>query len=121
MVEGGAIDWACHSNDAATAFAEIDDFDNAVGIAYEFYKAHPDETLLVVTADHETDTWRLATAIIYCISISSSRRGVPCGSCRLLWPVRALIMPGGRVSEPFWQTVSDSGISSKSPKLMNLH
>ena len=54
MVEGGAIDWACHSNDAATAFAEITDFDNAVEKAYEFYKAHPDETLLVVTADHET-------------------------------------------------------------------
>ncbi len=54
MVEGGAIDWACHSNDAATAFAEIRDFDNAVARAYNFYKLHPDETLIVVTADHET-------------------------------------------------------------------
>lgn len=54
MVEGGAIDWACHSNDAATAFAEIVDFDNAVAVAYDFYLRHPDETLIVVTADHET-------------------------------------------------------------------
>ena len=54
MVEGGKIDWACHSNDAATALREVQDFDNAIKIAYEFYKQHPDETLIVVTADHET-------------------------------------------------------------------
>ena len=28
--------------------------DNAIRIAYEFYEQHPDETLIVVTADHET-------------------------------------------------------------------
>lgn len=54
MVEGGKIDWACHSNDAATTFHEIIDFDNAIKVAYEFYSQHPDETLIVITADHET-------------------------------------------------------------------
>lgn len=54
MVEGGQIDWACHSNDAATAFREVVDMDNAVKVAYEFYKKHPKETLIVITADHET-------------------------------------------------------------------
>lgn len=54
MVEGGKIDWACHSNDAATVFHEVVDMDNAVKVAYEFYEQHPDETLIVVTADHET-------------------------------------------------------------------
>ena len=54
MVEGGMIDWACHSGDAATAFAEVVDMDDAIKIAYEFYKKHPKETLIVVTADHET-------------------------------------------------------------------
>lgn len=54
MVEGGKIDWACHANDAATAFNEVIDFDNAIRVAYEFYEQHPDETLIVVTADHET-------------------------------------------------------------------
>ena len=54
MVEGGKIDWACHGNDAATAFAEVQDFDNAIKVAYEFYEQHPDETLIVITADHET-------------------------------------------------------------------
>lgn len=54
MVEGGKIDWACHSNDAATVFHEIMDFDNAIKVAYEFYSQYPDETLIVITADHET-------------------------------------------------------------------
>jgi alkaline phosphatase len=54
MVEGGKIDWAGHANDAATNFREIIDMDEAVKVAYEFYSQHPDETLIVVTADHET-------------------------------------------------------------------
>jgi len=54
MVEGGKIDYAAHANDAATVFHEVLDFDKAVQIAYEFYLQHPKETLIVVTADHET-------------------------------------------------------------------
>ncbi len=54
MLEGGKIDWACHANDIATAFGETIDMDNAVKVAYDFYKQHPDETLIVITADHET-------------------------------------------------------------------
>lgn len=54
MVEGGKIDWACHGNDAATVFKEVIDMDNAVKLAYDFYLKHPDETLIVITADHET-------------------------------------------------------------------
>ncbi len=54
MVEGGKIDWACHSNDAATLFREVIDMDEAVQVAYEFYEQHPDETLIIITADHET-------------------------------------------------------------------
>ena len=54
MVEGGAIDWMCHANDAATSFWEIIDFDNAVAVALDFQKKNPDETLIVVTGDHET-------------------------------------------------------------------
>lgn len=54
MVEGGQIDWACHSNDVATMLHEVIDMDNAIGVALEFYRKHPKETLIVVTADHET-------------------------------------------------------------------
>ena len=61
MVEGGKIDWACHSNDPATAFTEIIDLDQAIGVAYKFYKKHPKETLIVVSADHETGGLGLGT------------------------------------------------------------
>ncbi len=54
MVEGGKIDWMCHANDAATTLREVIDFDNAVQVAYEFAQKHPDDTLIVVTGDHET-------------------------------------------------------------------
>lgn len=51
---GGKIDFACHPNDGATAFGEVASADSAVRIAYEFYKQHPSETLILITADHET-------------------------------------------------------------------
>ncbi len=54
MVEGGKVDYACHANDAATAFKEVIDLDEAVRVAYEFYAQHPEETLIVISADHET-------------------------------------------------------------------
>lgn len=53
MIEGGKIDWACHANDLAF-IPELIDMDNAVKVAYDFYEQHPDETLIIVTADHET-------------------------------------------------------------------
>lgn len=61
IIEGGSIDWACHSNDAATVIHEVQDLDKAIGVAYEFYQQHPDETLIVVTADHETGGLGLGT------------------------------------------------------------
>jgi len=54
MVEGGKIDWACHGNDAAAVIQEVIAFDKAIGNAVAFYEKHPDETLIIVTADHET-------------------------------------------------------------------
>lgn len=54
MVEGAQIDHALHGNDGAAAILDIFDFDNCIAMAYEFYKQHPDETLIVVTADHDT-------------------------------------------------------------------
>ena len=54
MVECGMIDWAGHSNDASTCFKEVIDFQRSVQVALDFYNQHPDETLIVITADHET-------------------------------------------------------------------
>ncbi len=53
MVEGSHIDFAGHKNDAEYLLSEILDMDKAVGAALEFYQEHP-ETLIIVTADHET-------------------------------------------------------------------
>ena len=61
MVEGGKIDWACHSNDAATAFREVMDLNESVRQALQFYEEHPDETLIVISADHETGGLVLGT------------------------------------------------------------
>ena len=54
MVEGGKIDWACHANDAAATITDTLALDEAVAEAVEFYQEHPDETLILVTGDHET-------------------------------------------------------------------
>lgn len=54
MIEGGMIDWACHGTDAATAFQELTDMAYSVDLALEFLNRYPKETLIVITADHET-------------------------------------------------------------------
>lgn len=54
MIEGGNIDHALHANDGGAAIKEVLNFDSALAIAFDFYRQHPDETLIVVTADHDT-------------------------------------------------------------------
>lgn len=54
MVEGGKIDWACHANDGATTVRDMMAFEAAIGEAMKFYAKHPNETLIIVTGDHET-------------------------------------------------------------------
>lgn len=54
MVEGGQIDHAAHPNDLATVVLEVIDLSKSVKLAYDFYLKHPEETLIILTADHET-------------------------------------------------------------------
>ncbi|MDK9706251.1 MAG: alkaline phosphatase [Desulforhopalus sp.] len=54
VIEGGKIDWACHANDASAAIKDTLALDDAVVQAVQFADAHPNETLIVVTGDHET-------------------------------------------------------------------
>lgn len=54
MVEGGKIDWAAHANDPLTLIEEVSELDRAIKVATDFAEAHPDETLILVTGDHET-------------------------------------------------------------------
>jgi len=53
MIESGKIDWACHANDARAAIDDTLAFDEAIWEAIRFYMANPDDTLIIVTGDHE--------------------------------------------------------------------
>ena len=54
MCEGGKIDWACHANDAASSIHDTKALADAVQVAIDFAAEHPEETLILVTGDHET-------------------------------------------------------------------
>ena len=53
MVEGSQIDWAAHANSVAGVISEMEDFVAAVRVVLDFAAARGD-TLVLVTADHET-------------------------------------------------------------------
>ncbi len=53
MVEGSQIDWASHQNNVSYITMEMLDFDKAIGVALEYAAKHKN-TLVIVTADHET-------------------------------------------------------------------
>jgi alkaline phosphatase len=60
MVEGAQIDWGGHDNDTDYLITELLDFDKTIGVALDF-AAKNTETLVIVTADHETGGFTLAT------------------------------------------------------------
>ena len=62
MVEGGAIDSCGHANDAAGNLRETLALDEAVKVALKFAAKHPEETLIVVTGDHETGGMSLGSS-----------------------------------------------------------
>jgi len=53
LIEGSQIDWGGHANDAPYAIAEMIDFDSSIGWVLDFARKNK-ETLVVITADHET-------------------------------------------------------------------
>ncbi|MGL5347108.1 MAG: alkaline phosphatase [Peptostreptococcaceae bacterium] len=54
MVESGKVDWAGHANDAKSNIGDTIAFDEAIAEAVEFYNENPEDTLILVTGDHET-------------------------------------------------------------------
>lgn len=61
MAESGLIDMAGHNNDARSVISEVQELNNAVTVALDFAKEHPNETLIIVTGDHETGGLTLGT------------------------------------------------------------
>ncbi|AWV99197.1 alkaline phosphatase [Arcticibacterium luteifluviistationis] len=53
LIENGHIDGSGHANKAKALAAEVRDFDKAIGLVMQYVDSHP-ETLLIITADHET-------------------------------------------------------------------
>jgi alkaline phosphatase len=54
FIETENTDTASHLSDVASVIHDYREFDRAVGLAYEFYKTYPRDTLILVTSDHET-------------------------------------------------------------------
>lgn len=65
MVENGDIDHSAHSNDGGSVVREVLRLQEAIQVAYDFYKQHPDETLIVITADHNTGGMALANQFLH--------------------------------------------------------
>lgn len=61
MVEGSQIDWMAHDNLGTELVEEMIDFDDAIGAALRFQKSNPN-TLILVTADHETGGFGITQA-----------------------------------------------------------
>lgn len=98
MVEGALIDHACHSRDAGSMVAEVMDLAKSVDLALEFYAQHPDETLIVVTADHETGE----TMITY-----GQTELVGCQKCSINKLTAILTSMGEDGKTPGWPEVKD--------------
>lgn len=62
MVEGSQIDWGGHANDADYLISELIDFDDAIGKALDFAEKDGN-TLVIVTADHETGGFTLSSTL----------------------------------------------------------
>jgi alkaline phosphatase len=56
MIEGGAVDWAAHSNQSGRLIEEMNDFNKSIEAVIRWIDTNSNwnETLVIITADHET-------------------------------------------------------------------
>ncbi len=73
LLETENTDTASHHNDIAALIHAVREFDAAVKVAYDFYSRAPNETLLIVTSDHETGGLSLTYALKEMTTSSSKR------------------------------------------------
>jgi alkaline phosphatase len=81
MSEGSQIDWAGHSNNLEYLFAEFTDFDATIGNIINFV-TEDQETLLIITADHETGDLQILDESETSVKVSwgsKNHTGVPVG------------------------------------------
>lgn len=64
LVEGSQVDWASHDNSVVGVVSEMEDFVGAIGVVLDFARQNGD-TLVIITADHETGGMSLGREDIY--------------------------------------------------------
>lgn len=115
MVEGSAIDFACHASDVDRCVAEMLDFDKAIQVALDFAKKDKN-TLVVVTADHETGGLSLLQSEDYQEGKSLKHKFTTTGHTGV--PVPVYIFGAGAEAYPaFMQNSDHKAIMSKLMKL----
>ena len=75
MVEGGQIDWAGHFNDVGYMLQEMLKFDETIDYVYE-WAAQRDDTLVILTADHETGSFGFSYNMTDIPTVDFSKTGV---------------------------------------------
>ncbi len=60
MIECARIDWESHDNDIVSTYVAVEEMNNVIGVAYQYYKQSPHNTLLIFTSDHETGGLEIA-------------------------------------------------------------
>lgn len=110
MIEGSQIDWGGHDNNSQYLVNEVVDFDNAVGKVLQFAK-NDGETLVIVTADHETGG--------YVITNGNIAQGIVEGKFELKdhSPVMTPLFAFGPGSELFMGVQDNTDIFKKCVKL----
>jgi alkaline phosphatase len=104
MTEGSQIDWASHDNDASRMINEFRDFDLSIKSTVEFINTR-DDTLLIVTSDHETGGLQILKEDQDSAHIqwgTGSHTGIPVG-----------IFSYGPVAELFTGTMDNTEIHTK--------
>jgi len=106
MLEGGKIDYGGHADDGATCFQEVSDLADAMDLILAFYERHPSQTLIVVTADHETGGLMLGSGQY---EMHPERLGTQkCSMAALTDLFRERFFPEGKpYKAPSWEQVRD--------------
>lgn len=99
MIEGGRIDHAGHANHDDNAAAQLLAFDEAVGLAFD-YALENGETLIIVTADHETGGLAIVDGVFNSEKLPhKSRKGF---SAKVKKNIKVGWATKGHTAEPVW-------------------
>lgn len=109
MVEGSQIDWGGHNNDAPYLVEEVLDFEKSVAVAMKFAKENKN-TLIIVTADHETGGFTLSAEEDYANEKSDYNKIIPTFSTQGHSAALVPILIYGQGAEKFQGIYDNTGV-----------